>query len=221
MKIGAVIVAGGRGGRLGKVLPKAFVCLGERPLYRYSLETFLEHPLVAQTVLVVPEEYAGECQRGVPQATVVCGGVRRQDSVEKGLYALAGDISGVLIHDAARPFVSPVLIDRLIAELREGRNAIAALPIADTVKEVEGGKIARTVDRKTLWCAQTPQAFSVSQLKEAFAMAHQHQWEATDEAVLIEKSGGSVYCVEGDARNLKITTPADWELAEGIVRGRS
>lgn len=212
MKLGAVIVAAGRGERLGNPIPKAHLLLGEKPLFQYSLDLFLNHSQISEIVLVTNTSVSQE------KVKVIEGGARRQDSVEKGLMALSPDVQGVLIHDAARPFLTAALIDRLSAALREGNNAIAALPVLDTVKEADGGKIIRTVDRKTLWRAQTPQAFFVSQLKEAFAMARKHSWEeATDEAFLIEKSGGTVYCVEGDARNLKITTPADWEWAEIVI----
>lgn len=219
MKIAAVIVAGGKGTRLGALLPKAFVSLGGKPLYQHSLETFLKHPAVAEVVLVLPEN--APARPLMANVRIVPGGTRRQDSVCNGLLALGSDVEGVLVHDAARPFVSSALIDRLAAELKAGRNAIAALPVSDTIKEVAGEKIIRTVDRQTLWQAQTPQAFIVSQLKEAFAVAAQQRWEeATDESFLIEKLGGTVHVVEGDAQNLKITTAADLELAEAILRNR-
>lgn len=227
MKIAAVIVAGGKGTRLGALLPKAFVSLSGKSLYQHSLETFLKHPRVAEVVLVLPSK----CQAPTVSHPswslaltgkfgIIVGGERRQDSVYNGLLALGSDVEGVLIHDAARPFVSPSLIDRLVAELKAGRNAIAAIKVSDTIKEVEGEKIIRTVNRQTLWQAQTPQAFIVSQLKEAFAVAAEQNWaEATDEAFLIEKLGGTVHVVEGDAQNLKITTPADLELAEAVLKG--
>lgn len=224
MKIAAVIVAGGKGTRLGALLPKAFVSLGDKPLYQHSLETFLTHPQIAEVVLVLPAMGSqaphgpGRTIRCLAPYGMVVGGERRQDSVFNGLMALSADVEGVLIHDAARPFVSPALIERLVAQLRAGHNAIAAIKVSDTIKEVEGEKIIRTVDRQTLWRAQTPQAFIVSQLKEAFAVAQQQKWEeATDEAFLIEKLGGTVHVVEGDAHNLKITTSADLELAEVIL----
>lgn len=218
MKTAAVIVAGGNGTRLGLSTPKAFVTLCGRPLYEFSLEIFLNHPNISEVVLVVPE--GSRCQSPTDKVQIVVGGRRRQDSVWNGLMALRDDVEGVLIHDAARPFVTSDLIDQLLAPLALGKNVITALPMTDTVKLADGGRIVKTVDRQLLWRAQTPQGFIFSQLKKAFQVAEREGWLATDESFLIEKWGGDVHWVEGDIQNFKITTPADFKLAEAILRSR-
>ncbi|MBI4125269.1 MAG: 2-C-methyl-D-erythritol 4-phosphate cytidylyltransferase [Deltaproteobacteria bacterium] len=218
MKAGVIIVAAGRGSRLDSALPKAFVPLGGKPLYQHSLAVFQGHPGIGEIVLVVPPESGLQFLEGVQ---IVSGGRRRQDSVAAGLQALDPKHQTVLIHDAARPFVSPALVDRLIAALKQGRNAIAALSVADTVKQVDGGKIVRTIDRQILRAAQTPQGFQLSVLREVLQEAEQRGWEVTDEAMLLEKLNIPVYWVEGDPLNIKITTKEDLRLGEIVYANRS
>lgn len=218
MQTGVIIVAAGRGSRLGSSLPKALVPLGDKPLFRHSLDVFQNHPSITDLVLVIPQDSEPPSLKDV---RVVPGGKRRQDSVTAGLKALNAQCQAVLIHDAARPFVTAALIDRLIGALAEGHNAIAALPVADTIKQVEKGRISRTIDRQTLRAAQTPQGFQVSVLKEALQEVERKGWEVTDEAMLLEKLSIPVYWVEGDPINIKITTGADFKLAEMIYANRA
>lgn len=217
MQFGAVIVGGGSGSRLGSDLPKAFVSLGGKPLYHYSLETFAAHPRVREVVFVSPEAFRTKI--GHDGVTVVGGGATRQDSVWNGLSALSAAIDGVLVHDAARPFVSIDVIDRLLSAVGEGVGAIAALPLNDTVKLSRGGAVLETLDRSQLWVAQTPQAFPVFLLKEAYARATAEKWEVTDEASMVERLGSMVRLIPGDSRNFKITTPDDLALAETLLKG--
>lgn len=217
MQFGAVIVGGGSGSRLGSDLPKAFVPLGGKPLYQYSLETFATHPRVREVVFVSPEAFRAKVRHdGV---TVVGGGERRQDSVWNGLSALSRSIDAVLVHDAARPFVSVGVIDRLVTAVAGGVGAIAALPLNDTVKLAHGDEVLETLDRTGLWIAQTPQAFPVFLLKEAYTRAAAEKWEVTDEASLAERLGATVRLISGDSLNFKITTPDDLALAEIILKG--
>lgn len=217
MQFGAVIVGGGSGSRLGSDLPKAFVSLGGKPLYQYSLETFASYPRMREVIFVSPEAFCAKiCHDGV---TVVGGGVTRQDSVWNGLCALSDAIDVVLIHDAARPFISARVIDRLLAAVGEGVGAIAALPLNDTVKLSRGDSVLETLDRSCLWVAQTPQAFPVPLLKEAYARATAEKWEVTDEASMAERLGATVRLIPGDSRNFKITTPDDLALAETLLKG--
>jgi len=215
MKSGAVIVAAGEGKRLGVDIPKAFFLLGDKPLYQYSLSVFQEHPAIEDIVLVVPPAHADLSLKGV---TVVGGGATRQESVWKGMKALKKSCDWVLVHDAARPFLTKELIDKLLNEARQNRNAIAAHPVADTIKMVESGRILKTVDRKNLWGAETPQLCKISDLQKAFETAEKENWTATDEASLLEKMGIPVFVVESDSLNIKITTKKDLSFAVTLLK---
>lgn len=212
MKIAAVIVAAGSGERLRSPKPKAFVPLGKSPLFEHSLSIFKRHSKISKIVLVFPPGYESLDL----DASVVAGGARRQDSVAVGLSLLDDSFEAVLIHDAARPFVTSSIIDRLLAALKEGKHAIAAVKVTDTIKQGEGGRIIKTVDREALWAAQTPQAFLLGPLKDALNQAKRNGWLFTDEAALLEKLNIPVSLVEGDTFNFKITTPADLELAKAF-----
>lgn len=218
MKCGAIIVGAGRGERFGGATPKAFVMLGTKPLYLHSLKVFLIHPRMEEVVLVVPPEMKKNIiKKGI---RVVAGGESRQASVENGLKALSPDVEAVLVHDAARPFVSGELIDKILEQVGQQRNCIAAIPVADTIKTTEGSQVIKTLDRRNLWSAQTPQAFWVAVLKEAYAKAQKEGYLATDEAALVERLGIPVYLVHGDPLNIKITTPGDLDVAKAILRER-
>lgn len=217
MKCGVIIVAAGKGKRLGEVLPKAFVPLDARPLYQHSLTAFESHPQIDEIVLVVPSGKENIFEKDVK---VVAGGKTRQESVANGLEALSPDCEGILVHDAARPFVTLELIDRLLNALKNGKNAIPAISVSDTIKLVEEDRVVKTVDRKKLSRAQTPQACLASDLRAAFTKAKANRWEATDEAGLLEKAGFPVYVVVGDPMNIKITTKEDFEWAEAVLERR-
>lgn len=223
MKLGAVIVGGGSGSRLGADLPKAFIPLGGTPLYQYSLKTFVKHPKIEEIIFVFPQTHSfspSEKKKwGEEGVEFVVGGKTRQQSVFNGLAALSGSIQGVLVHDAARPFLTTAVIDRLIASLEKGFGGIAALPVTDTVKQADGECVVSTIDRSQLWIAQTPQAFPVTLLKQAYARAEAENWVVTDEASLIERLGERVALISGDSRNFKITTADDLALAEIILKG--
>lgn len=221
MKTGVVLVAGGRGERLQSDLPKAFVHLGGKPLFRHSLDSFLAHPQIDEIILVVPKgsslDFCSKMQKSRLDPSLVAGGSSRQDSVYNGLLALSRDIDAVLVHDAARPFVTRELIDSLIFHLKRGENAIAAIEMNDTLKLAQSEKIAKTVDRKGLWRAQTPQAFLRSVLVEAYALAQKDRFLGTDEASLVERLGVPIYLVGASPLNIKITTPDDLQLAQTIL----
>lgn len=216
MKIGVVIVGGGQGARLKSAIPKAFIQLGSKPLYQYSLEVFQAHSKMEEIVLVVPPDFVSECAV-TKKIKVVAGGQSRQDSVWNGLEALSRNIDAVLVHDAARPFLTTPIIDRLVARLKEGHNAIAAIPVSDTLKAAEGNQIIKTVDRQGLWRAQTPQAFKRTDLRAAFVRAKKEGWMGTDEASLVERLGKTVHLVWGDPRNIKITTAEDLQQANSLL----
>ena len=217
MKCGAVIVAAGRGERLKSQKPKAFVALGDSPLFQYSLDVFLTHPKISEIVLVVPAEEAASFSN--PHYKTVKGGKTRQESVRCGLAALSPDCEAVLVHDAARPFVNAAILDRLIMSLVQKKSCIAAWPVSDTLKASQEGVITHTIDRSSLWAAQTPQAFPAAILKKALEKAAKENFVGTDDASLVERLGEKVYLVMGDAKNIKITTPEDLALAQAILKG--
>lgn len=216
MKCGAIIVAAGRGERLKAAKPKAFVTLGSKPLFQYSLDLFLAHPHINEVVLVVPAEEVSSFSK--TPYKVVKGGETRQESVCCGLAALNPDCEYVLVHDAARPFVDAGVVDRLIETLSEGKNGIAAWPVSDTLKSSEAGVITKTIDRSSLWIAQTPQAFPTAVLKKALEEAKRNNFVGTDEASLVERLGLKVHLVMGNAKNIKVTTPEDLALATSLLK---
>ena len=213
----AVIVAAGRGERFGSA--KQFEPLGGKPLYRWSLEAFDRHEEVEGIVLVVPPGPAGPLPspRGKLKA-VVAGGAERQDSVRSGFSRVPAEGSiVVLVHDGARPLVSGELIGRVIAAARERGAAVPGLSVEDTIKEVYGGRVLRTVDRSSLVRVQTPQGFLHSVLREALELAAAQKFTGTDEAMLVERTGRTVALVEGDPKNIKVTTHWDIKVLEALI----
>jgi 2-C-methyl-D-erythritol 4-phosphate cytidylyltransferase len=215
-----IVVAGGEGTRLGADRPKAFVRLGGRPLLAHSIDLFEDHPAVDRMVLVVPAEWeepasllADELAAG-KVAAAVPGGETRALSVAAGLAEVAGDAEAILVHDAARPFASADLVDRLIGALAGHDGAIPALPVTDTVKRVRDGVVAGTLDRGELRAVQTPQAFRAAALRQAFAGPPDAVRGATDCASLVEAAGFTVAAVAGEPGNVKITAPDDLARAE-------
>jgi 2-C-methyl-D-erythritol 4-phosphate cytidylyltransferase len=150
------------------------------------------------------------------RSLVVAGGETRQESVYKALEHVATEV--VVVHDAARPLVTSALVNAVVAAISEAEGAVAALPVAETLKRVSGGRIDATVDRSNLWVAQTPQAFRTEVLRAAHEEARAGDLSATDDAQLVEQLGGTVVVVEGARSNLKLTRPDDFELAEALLR---
>ena len=220
-RIGAIIVAAGSGLRFGEL--KQFKKLGIKPLYLYSLQSFINCNLIDQIVLVVPKDLlntiSNEASKLNPRINVVAGGKLRQDSVLAGVNGLSVNCDIVCVHDAARPFVSINLINKTINACKENDGAIAALPSHDTVKDinVNDNRIKRTIPREKIWLAQTPQAFHRSQLKKALLYAKDNEIQVTDEATLLESLNYSIVVIKGSNDNFKITTPHDWKLAELLL----
>lgn len=226
--VGVVVVAAGRGERIGGEVPKQFLPLGGVPILLRAVRPFLSHADVVEVVAVLPAAQVLAPPQWFAEASgarlrAVAGGEARMDSVEAGLDALAPSCALVLVHDGARPFPEPAVIDAVIAAARRGTGAIAALPVSDTLKEAVGPatsghpRILRTVPRGALWRAQTPQGFPRPMLADAFAGARAAGFTATDEASLVERSGGTVVLVPDVATNFKITTPDDLRLAEAFA----
>ena len=196
--------------------------LGGRPLVSYCLDAFRATSVEEIVLAVPPDEVEAFCALiaqggGDKTEKVVAGGATRQDSVLNGLGELSAGIDCVLIHDAARPFVSPTLIDRCATAARAHGAAVAAVPVSDTLKRAEGELVRATVDRRGLWAAQTPQAFRRQLVTEAYARAQREGTVAADDASLVEAMGWPVHLVLGSPRNLKITHPQDLELARMMV----
>ena len=224
--VGVVVVAAGQGIRAGGGTPKQFRELAGVPLALRALRPFAVHPAVSHVVLVVPPataERPPEWLAGLRGGAlgIVAGGAERQDSVAAGVRALPPECAIVLVHDAARPFVSPAVIDAVVDVARTGRAALAAVPVSDTVKEVAATPdpagpvpVLRTVPRQALWRAQTPQGFPRPLLERGLAAAAAAGRTATDDAQLVEWLGAEVVIVPDAAANMKVTTAFDFELAE-------
>jgi 2-C-methyl-D-erythritol 4-phosphate cytidylyltransferase/2-C-methyl-D-erythritol 2,4-cyclodiphosphate synthase len=218
----AVIVAAGDGTRLAADVPKAFVTLAGAPLVCSSLGVLANHPRIASVVVVVPpgfEEEVLRVARDLPAAarvTACVGGSSRAASVCCGLDALPLRFERVLVHDAARPFVSSGLIDRVLSALDDGYcGAVPVVPLTDTVKRVKSdGTIRGTIDRRFLVAAQTPQGFLRTVLRDAIAGSSTRLRTVTDCSSLVEAAGGRVAVVAGDEANTKITTVTDLRRAE-------
>ena len=222
MKVGAIIPAAGAGRRMGGVR-KPFMAAGGKALLQHCVDVFTAHPLVHTVVVALSAEDAGNPPAWLkqPGILVVHGGDERADSVQAGLHALAEDVDAVIIHDAARPLVTPELIDRVLAEVREGRSATVGIPVTDTLHEVdERGVIQATPDRTKYWRAQTPQGFPREVLELAFATLPNAS-TATDEAGLVAAGGWNVVVVPGESWNIKVTIPEDLTFVETRLRGRN
>ena len=223
MHVTAIIAAAGAGRRLGAAKPKQLLDIGGGSMLQHSVKAFLMHPRVADVVVVVAPGLTTLALAGIDPSRaaalrVVKGGDRRQDSVANGFAAVAPESDVVLIHDAARPFVSADLIDRTIDAAVAHGAAIAALQSRDTVKRVAGdGRITETIPRETIYLAQTPQGFR----RDVLELAHaQDVAGATDDAALVERLGRTVLTVPGDVEAFKVTRPLDLLVAEAVLRGR-
>ena len=222
--VGVVIVAGGSGSRMGGGELKQLRWVAGKPALLHSLQAFQARPDVAMVVCVLPRQYAGDpppwiFQCDTDRMLISVGGATRADSVANGLEDLTAECRYVLVHDAARPFASPEMIDRVVAEARKGHGAIAALPVVDTLKRVDQtGRIVATVPRAGLWRAQTPQGFPRELLERAHreARAAGTHAQATDDAALCEALGIPVHVVRGSERAMKVTEEGDFARAEAL-----
>jgi 2-C-methyl-D-erythritol 4-phosphate cytidylyltransferase/2-C-methyl-D-erythritol 2,4-cyclodiphosphate synthase len=219
MYVTAIIAAGGRGERFGAGQPKQLLPIGGRTILERSVDAFLSHAAVDEVIVALPAELAARPPAYLTQAAkplqVIAGGARRQDSVAAAFRVVAARSDVVVVHDAARPFASADLISRTIAAAAESGAALAAIAARDTVKHVDASMVRATLDRRTIYLAQTPQAFRRDILRDALAVGS----DATDEASLAERAGHAVRIVEGETTNIKITTPEDLWMADAIVRG--
>ena len=226
MRVNAVIVAAGEGRRMGGQLPKPFLLLAGHPLILHTLGRFASS-LVRKVILVAAEKELPRCRELLAsdprlqslELTVQAGGMRRQDSVHRGLTRLDPDCEVVVIHDGARPFVSPQLIDRCVETASRDGAVVVGVPARDTIKRVTDDRLVEeTPPRDFLWEMQTPQVFRSEMIREAYDRAQREGAEATDDAALVERLGMRVRLLEGERTNIKITLPQDLLLAEAMIR---
>jgi len=215
-------------------MPKAFVPLAGRPLLLHALAAMAAVPAIERVVPVIARADLERWERLAPELAAIpklaapaFGGAERQDSVREGLGVLGPGTRWVAVHDAARPFVRPSAVERVLAAARASGAAILAVPVPDTIKRVRDGGVVETPPRSECWAAQTPQVFRVELLREALAKATAEGRLATDDAQLVEWLGVAVAVVEGDPDNRKLTGPDDlaaaerWLMASGAAGGHS
>ena len=214
--VAVIIPAAGSGSRLGG-LPKQMRRLGDNPMLLHTAQVFDQHPSVSTLVVVGPSKNLDAIKKILTSlkkpCEVVPGGTTRQKSVEAGLRAVHKSTGIVLIHDAARPFISAQIVTKVIEATKNTGAAAVAIPVTDTVRYAEDGCFARTISRDGLYAMQTPQGFQYDLLQKAFRQAGGIS-DATDDVALMEHIGQSVQIIEGDRSNIKITTPSDWEWAQ-------
>ena len=226
MVVNAVVVAAGKGERMGAIIPKPFLSLVGTPLFIHTLRALGQFALIKKIVLVIAAEREILCRQLLEQygsfgfaLTLVHGGAERQDSVRLGLAALDPDCDIVVIHDAARPFITAEALERSVVVAAEYGGALVAIPARDTMKKVNADLfVTETVPRHDIWLAQTPQTFRVALIQEAHARALALGVQGTDDAALLEWAGGQVKIVPGEARNFKITTAEDLQFAEALLQ---
>jgi len=223
-----LIAAAGSGRRMGAAGNKQLLPLAGRPVLAWTLEAALACPEIRWIGIIGQPPDAAAITAIITAAAAdrpVCwieGGDTRQESVRRGLAALPPGAGGVLIHDGARCLVEPELLARCAAAVQAGRAVIAATPVTDTIKQVDGdGCITATPERSALWAAQTPQGFPVEQLRSAHATASREGWQVTDDAALFERLGLAVQVLEAPASNIKLTTPFDLTIAAAVLSPRS
>jgi len=218
VNVSVILVAGGYGRRFGR--PKQFSFLKGKTVLDWSLEKFNRHESITQIILVLPKGFQNQkLKYTYPKIQAITeGGETRQESVVSGFKCLAlkpEDI--VLVHDAARPLFTMGMVDRIISSVIKNGTAVPLIPVEDTVKEMEGNRILRTVDRSNLFLAQTPQGFLFHLLQKALKEAGNMKRKATDEAALVELIQEQVTGVPGEKTNIKITSPADLRIAEVLI----
>jgi len=226
MKVTAIIPAAGKGKRMGGSVSKQFLSINGKPILIHTLERINSIKLIDEIILVLSEEKVEWGEKKIKEKyriakvrKVVKGGEKRQDSVYAGLKEVDEKSDVIVVHDGVRPFFSSLLIPKAIQFLKRYDGVIEALPLYDTIKEVDNDKvILKTLERERLYRVQTPQIFHHSILKKAFAHAFKKGLWATDEAGLVEKIGGKIKVLKGSQYNIKITNPEDMVFAKAIFK---
>jgi 2-C-methyl-D-erythritol 4-phosphate cytidylyltransferase len=227
MRVVAIIPAAGEGRRMGGTVEKQFLHLQGIPVLAHTLGVFDKSPEVDGVVLVVAPQQRQALKEHVlgpypcrKLLGVVDGDSERQGSVARGLEAVPGDSELIVIHDGVRPLVSLDLLGAVLKAANDHGAALAAMPAGDTVKRAKGEVVVETVERETIWLAQTPQAFQANLLRLAYEKASRDKLMVTDDAALVERLGVSVHLVPGSPENIKVTTPTDLVVAEAILAKR-
>lgn len=220
MSVGVIIPAAGQGKRMGSTESKQFLSLHQRPIVLHTIDVFEKHPDVEELVIVTRESEIARMHDLIEQQSyqteirLVVGGNERQESVCCGVQEVKSE--WVMVHDAVRPFVTQEAITRLISAIKEYDAAILAVPVKDTIKQIEANQVNGTLDRSKLWSIQTPQGFQRELLLRAHFQASGNH--ATDDSALVERLGVKVHVVDGEYTNIKITTPEDLIFAEAIFQ---
>ena len=217
----AIITAAGSGRRFGEA--KQFKKLHGKPLYEYSLDTFIKSRLFDEVILVIPNNNQEKIKREIKreygsQVNLVIGGPNRQDSVKNAIQNSNPKNDLVVIHDAARPFITKSLIEECISACKTSDGAIIGMQPHDTIKFSKNNIVEKTIDRSNIWMAQTPQAFNKQKILEAYSSREFDDLIITDESSLMEKLGYKIIIVPGDGKNFKITTLDDWKRAEAELQ---
>jgi 2-C-methyl-D-erythritol 4-phosphate cytidylyltransferase len=236
-KFAAVLPAGGLGKRMGGNIPKQLMLLGGKPVYQYSLETFLKMDEIAEVVMAVPADWKDYFEKEIDvwisasenaekirtKLKIVVGGAERWQSVENGVNALSSTAEYVLVHDVARPFVSEKIICDVCETLVNKGSCLVAKPAIDTIKIASDGRVEKTIDRRKVWLAQTPQAARIDLLKQLYSRIAKEplDFTPTDEASILEFFGEPVYIVQGESANDKLTTPEDFEVFASRIAQKS
>ncbi len=227
-KVTALIPAAGVGKRMGRTVAKQFLPLGDMPMLAHTLLAFQRASEIDEIIPILSQEDMEGCLRDIIEGfhitkvrTLVVGGKERQDSVANGLHKLEKDTAVVVVHDGVRPFVTYEMIKEAVDCARKGECVAVGVPLKDTVKEVNAKSVVvHTLERSRLWAIQTPQAFPIKIIKQAYAEAVKQNTRGTDDATLVERMGNKVRVIMGSYENIKITTPEDLLLAEEILKRR-
>lgn len=238
-KFAAVLPAGGLGKRMGGNIPKQLMQLGSKPVYQYSLETFLIMDEIVEVIMAVPADWKDYFEKELfgmfsnrfgtlnelikDKLKIVVGGAERWQSVQNGVNALTSNAEYVLVHDVARPFISEKIIRDVCETLVSKGSCLVAKPAIDTIKIASDGRVESTIDRRKVWLAQTPQAARIDLLKSLYARIEKEplDFTPTDEASILEFFGESVYIVKGESANDKLTTPEDFEIFASRIAQKS
>ena len=228
MKTIAIVPAAGTGERMGIDRKKPYLLLNQRPLLYYTLTALASIPSIAQIIVAVAPGDERFCQQQVLEKfyfnksiQLIPGGSSRQESVSRLLERVPDDTQLVLIHDGARPLITPELLEQAIAETRVWKATVLAVPVKDTIKSANDTlQIEKTISRDRLWAIQTPQTFERSVILEAHQRASQEGFIGTDDAALVERLGVQVKIVMGSYDNIKITTPEDLVIGEALLKNR-
>ena len=223
LPVSAIVVAGGMGSRMESQIPKQFMTLKGKPVVQWSLECFNQVEAVDNIILVLPKDWVAEGRDKLisfdpmKPFTIVVGGERRQDSVLAGIDEIKGNGGWVIIHDGARPAITPDLVENMLIEAKKNGNAVCAVPSHDTLIKVINGKIVGQVNRSEIYRVQTPQIFKVETMRKALSNALKMNFTGTDDSSLALEIGTDINLVAGSELNVKITQAADLEVLEAML----